>query len=221
MTIVLFLALIGGAVSPWFALTVGDAGKNCVFVRRVQPDGPAGMAGLRDGDCVVRVHRTAVHTTKELLEQLRRADAHKPISLILSDGRALVTRPAARSAEGEAEYCEYLNSVETSVRVFIAPEDGVKRLIELSFPRRTTLAEIRKLSGAQGVARVVQAQCAGPDADQIVDEPAESIVVNNGSSVYFGYDNIDAFAIGRKPKSHSGEDPAVANPAGADPARRH
>jgi hypothetical protein len=218
MTTLPVLALLGGAVSPWFAITVGEAGDSCVHVRRVQPDGAAGMAGLRDGHCIARVNRTVVRTPGELLEELQHAKAKEPIALVLADGRVLVARPLERSVELEARYCEFVSSVETSVRVFIASEGAKRGMVELSLPGTTTLAEIRKLTGAQGLARLVQTQCEGPDAYRVMDEPAESVRVNNGSTVYFGYDAIDVFAIGRESPLRNGGDAASSKSDSGIPA---
>jgi hypothetical protein len=152
------------------------------------------------------------------LEELQHAKAKEPIALVLADGRVLVARPLERSVELEARYCEFVSSVETSVRVFIASEGAKRGMVELSLPGTTTLAEIRKLTGAQGLARLVQTQCEGPDAYRVMDEPAESVRVNNGSTVYFGYDAIDVFAIGRESPLRNGGDAASSKSDSGIPA---
>jgi S1-C subfamily serine protease len=113
------LAVLVLSLSPWFALSIEGGRPGCVAVQWVQPDGPSGRAGLKEGDCISRVNGQAVSTSDALLQALGKVPTKEVTALTLSSGRVVRVLPGTRSREAEIAYCEFRRSKLARVRVFI------------------------------------------------------------------------------------------------------
>jgi S1-C subfamily serine protease len=77
---------ISGQLARYFKL--GD--QRGVLVSEVDDDGPAGKAGLRAGDVILKFNGNAVTDSRSFREQVRKADAGSEATLTVSrDGRTL------------------------------------------------------------------------------------------------------------------------------------
>src|SRR5258706_7231840 len=85
--------------APWFALSVAGGRPGCVEVKWVQPDGPAGYAGLHDGDCVAQVDGKTVSTSDDLVKALGETRPSRATTLSLSNGRTVQVVPTKRTRE--------------------------------------------------------------------------------------------------------------------------
>ena len=57
-------------LAPWLGIAMSQ-GQRGVYIQEVVPDTPADIAGLQVGDEIVRVGGVLVHTSEELVEQVR------------------------------------------------------------------------------------------------------------------------------------------------------
>jgi S1-C subfamily serine protease len=69
------IAVAPSAVAARLRAAVGLTSRDGVLVRSLDPDGPAGRAGLREGDLIVAVDGTAVASPDALLDALDALDA--------------------------------------------------------------------------------------------------------------------------------------------------
>jgi len=185
--------------APWFALSIAGGRPGCVEVKWVQPDGPAGHAGLHDGDCIVQVDGKTVSTSDDLIKALGETRPNRTTTLGLSHGRAIQVVPTKRTREAERTYCEYRATRFIRIRVLIvrAPDDGEEA--NLSLPGVATLGEIRKQLAANGRARVFRGSaCDDPQkAPVVMDDAAESTAITDGTVIHFGFDNMTNISIWR------------------------
>src|SRR6267378_3665891 len=189
------VAAILSTASPWYGLTVGAQRANCVTVTLVEPDPPAGSAGLRDDDCVARVNAQPVQSADDLWRSLQGSRVGETTTVELSNGRIVKVRPTVRSAKATTRYCKFVSAVRSAVRVFFVRAEDQSEEFNLSLTGQVTLAEVRKLVRAEGPARVVLVdKCRVPAGPPVItDDPDESSKITDGSVVYFGYDNVRLF----------------------------
>jgi serine protease Do len=77
---------IDGQLAEYFKL----AGERGVLVTSVDADGPAGKAGLKAGDVILKFDGKAVKAGEDLRDEVRRAEAGKEVTVTVQrDGRAV------------------------------------------------------------------------------------------------------------------------------------
>jgi serine protease Do len=75
-------------LSDDIAAQLGYEGEDGVVVTRVNPNSPAAEAGIRQGNLIQQVNRQTVSNVQEFRSAFEEAPKDRPISLLLSDGRA-------------------------------------------------------------------------------------------------------------------------------------
>jgi serine protease Do len=77
---------IGEQLASYFKL----AGKTGVLVSSVDPDGPAGKAGVKAGDVILKLGAEAIEDGKDLREAVGEAEGGKEVTVTVQrDGRSL------------------------------------------------------------------------------------------------------------------------------------
>ena len=74
-------------ITPEIAEGLGISKKEGVVVTGVNPDSPALAAGIKKGDVVLEINRTAVENTSQFAQLVKKADQDKPLLLLVQRGQ--------------------------------------------------------------------------------------------------------------------------------------
>jgi hypothetical protein len=189
------LTLIAIISLPWFGLTVNPSPASCPEVILIAPHGPAAVAGLHEHDCVERVNSVQVRDAADLINRLHQAAVGSATTLTLTGGRVLIARPTARTPDLERSYCEFVRSVQTKITIFIAHDKPPAEELDLSLAVPVTLAQVRSRIAAPTSVRLVTNDICVNFPSVVTDDPLDSVLIPDGSVLYFGYENISAFRV--------------------------